>query len=122
MSDTPTAFKAPRLSLDCPVIASDPKADAISLGWTTLVDWTDASEDDIVRSIPIETASYVQTVSQERGLNVSHIFMNDAARDQNPIATYGSENVQRLKKIAAKYDPGQVFQVLQNDGFLLRKV
>lgn len=61
-------------------------------------------------------------VSQERGLNVSHIYMNDAARDQDPLATYGSDNVQRLKEVAAIYDPGQVFQNLQNDGFLLRSV
>lgn len=75
-----------------------------------------------MRSVAIETVSYWQEISQERGLNVSHVYMNDAARDQDPIATYGSENVQRLKEIAAKYDPRQVFQRLQNDGFLLYKI
>ncbi|KAM4066423.1 FAD binding domain-containing protein [Hirsutella rhossiliensis] len=90
--------------------------------WTTLVDWTDESADGLVRSVAIETTAYWQRLSQERGLDVSYIYMNDAARDQDPIATYGGANVQTLKEIAAKYDPGQVFQRLQNDGFLLYKV
>jgi len=47
--------------------------------------------------------------------------MNDASRDQNPIAGYGAENVAKLKAVSEKYDPTQIFQVLQNDGFLLRK-
>jgi hypothetical protein len=48
--------------------------------------------------------------------------MNDASRDQNPIASYGAANVQKLKEIAEKYDPEKVFQNLQNGGFLLKNV
>ena len=48
-------------------------------------------------------------------------YLNDASRDQNPLATYGTENLQRLKQIAIRYDPGEVFQKLQNDGFLVSK-
>lgn len=47
---------------------------------------------------------------------------NDASRDQNPLASYGAANVAKLKAVARKYDPSQVFQKLQNDGFLLWKV
>jgi hypothetical protein len=48
--------------------------------------------------------------------------MNDASRDQNPLASYGKDNVQKLKTVAAKYDPSQVFQKLQNGGFLLSRI
>lgn len=48
--------------------------------------------------------------------------MNDASRDQNPLAGYGEENLQRLKEIAAKYDPTKFFQKNQGNGFLLSKV
>jgi hypothetical protein len=48
--------------------------------------------------------------------------MNDASRDQSPLATYPSANLEKLKAVAAKYDSLRVFQNLQNDGFLLSKV
>lgn len=48
--------------------------------------------------------------------------MNDAARDQNPLASYGGANIARLKAVAAKYDPKRLFQEQQNEGFLLRDV
>ncbi|KAF2271689.1 uncharacterized protein EI97DRAFT_387396, partial [Westerdykella ornata] len=56
-----------------------------------------------------------------RGSHLETIYMNDASRDQNPLASYPEANLSRLREIAQKYDPGRVFQVLQNDGFLLSK-
>lgn len=91
------------------------------LGWTTLVDWVDEADDELVRSVSIELTEQWKTVSQERGLNIDYIYMNDASRDQNPLAGYGATNVDKLKKIAKKYDPNRVFQKLQNNGFLLSK-
>ncbi|KAF1969123.1 hypothetical protein BU23DRAFT_653834 [Bimuria novae-zelandiae CBS 107.79] len=89
--------------------------------WATLVDWTHAKDDEIVRAVPIATEKKWKELSEKRGLDVKYRFLNDASRDQNPLATYGTENLQRLKQIAIKYDPGKVFQNLQNDGFLVSK-
>lgn len=61
-------------------------------------------------------------LSEERNEALPYLFMNDASRDQNPLAGYGTENVAKLKQIALKYDKQQVFQRLQNDGFLLSRV
>ncbi|KAL1792962.1 hypothetical protein ACET3X_009469 [Alternaria dauci] len=88
--------------------------------WTTLVDWTDAADDAAVRAVPIAVTDTMKRLSEERGLDVPFIFTNDASRDQNPIASYGAANVQRLKAIAEKYDPDRVFQNQQAEGFLLR--
>ena len=55
------------------------------------------------------------------GLLLDFVFLNDANFDQNPIASYGPKNVAKLQAVSKKYDPDQVFQILQNDGFLLRK-
>ncbi len=49
------------------------------------------------------------------------LFMNDASRDQNPLASYGSESLARLKGVSKRYDPSQIFQALQNGGFLLSR-
>ncbi|KAI0802232.1 FAD-binding domain-containing protein [Xylaria sp. FL0064] len=89
--------------------------------WTTVVDWENATDDDEVRSVSIETSKAWEALGQYRSTSLPHIFMNDASRDQNPLASYGLENLTRLKRIALKYDGDGLFQKLQNDGFLLSK-
>jgi hypothetical protein len=91
-------------------------------GWTTIVDWENEADDVAARSVSIETTQYWQKLAQARELDVSFTYMNDASRDQNPLASYGSTNVKQLKTVAKKYDPTQMFQKLQNNGFLLSKV
>lgn len=86
-------------------------------GWTTLVDWTDESQDDTVRSVAIDTATYWQTLAQERDLSIDFCYMNDAARDQNPLSSYGTTNLDKLKQVSQKYDALQLFQTQQNGGF-----
>jgi hypothetical protein len=76
----------------------------------------------VVRAVPIAVTEVWKQQSKRRGLDIPYIFMNDASRDQNPIASYGSANVHKLKKIAEKYDPGEVFQNQQSGGFLLKNV
>lgn len=89
--------------------------------WTTLVDWADASQDQQVRQVSINTANSWQSLSQQRGLSESFLFMNDASREQDPLASYGSANLAKLKTIATKYDPTGFFQKQQNNGFLVSK-
>jgi hypothetical protein len=54
--------------------------------------------------------------SIENGL-LPWVYMNYADTSQQPLATYGAENVQKIRKAAAKYDPGEVFQKLCPGGF-----
>ncbi|TVY40960.1 Bifunctional solanapyrone synthase [Lachnellula cervina] len=90
--------------------------------WTTLIDWTNASDDEAVRQVSIDTTNQWKALGEERKLWLPHLFMNDASRDQNPIGAYGDDNVAKLKEIALKYDKNRVFQTLQNGGFLLSEV
>ncbi|MCJ1405575.1 hypothetical protein MMC11_008803 [Xylographa trunciseda] len=89
--------------------------------WTTLIDWSNASQDNEVRSTSIATTQKWQQLGQQRGLGETVLFMNDASRDQDPLAGYGATNLAKLKSISQKYDPSQVFQTLQSNGFLLSK-
>ncbi|KAK8040185.1 FAD-binding domain-containing protein [Apiospora rasikravindrae] len=102
----------------------EPKAKSVraATGWTTTVDWEAAQDDDVVRAVSIETTALMKRLSQARGLDVPFLYMNDASRDQNPIASYGSYSVERMKQVSQDYDREQVFQKLQNDGFLLKKL
>ncbi len=86
------------------------------------MDWQSGNDDAAVRAAPIATSEKWKELGEERGSYVPFLFMNDASRDQNPLAAYGSTNIERLKAASRKYDPSQVFQTLQNDGFLLSKI
>ncbi|ROW09241.1 hypothetical protein VPNG_05896 [Cytospora leucostoma] len=90
--------------------------------WTTLVDWNDAADDDTVRNVSINTSNKWKELGEQRELYIDYLYTNDASRDQNPMATYGEDNIIKLRGIAEKYDPNQVFQKLQDNGFLLRRV
>ncbi|KAH7350326.1 hypothetical protein BKA66DRAFT_516480 [Pyrenochaeta sp. MPI-SDFR-AT-0127] len=87
--------------------------------WDTSMDWFDAADDDTVRGLAIETTNKWEELGRARGSYLPFKFLNEASRDQNPLASYGGENLQRLQEIAAKYDPMQLFQKVQNSGFLL---
>lgn len=90
--------------------------------WTTLIDWQGENNDDTVRAASIATTEKWKQLGEQRGLYLPFVYMGDSSRDQNPIAGYGAANVAKLKAVSQKYDPTQIFQTLQNGGFLLSKV
>lgn len=54
--------------------------------------------------------------------NLQWTYLNYADRSQDPLASYGVENVRFMKDVAAKYDPDQVFQTLCPGGFKISDV
>lgn len=56
------------------------------------------------------------------GGNQEWIFMNYADPSQDPLRSYGVENVAKMRKVAAEYDPDQVFQKLCPGGFKISDV
>lgn len=84
------------------------------------MDWDKQEDDDLVRSVSIETSDYWDRIAQEQGLYLPFICMDHASRDQNPLASYGPDSLAKLRAISEKYDASQTFQQkLQNGGFLL---
>lgn len=70
--------------------------------------------------------AWVQAVREyassiENGL-LPWVYMNYADKSQKPLASYGVENIERLKSAASKYDPGKVFQELCPGGFKISDV
>ncbi|KAM7191814.1 hypothetical protein V8F33_008661 [Rhypophila sp. PSN 637] len=54
--------------------------------------------------------------------NLDWEYINYADASQNPLRSYGKANVDRLKAIARKYDPQEVFQKLCMGGFKIGAV
>ncbi|KAK1750379.1 hypothetical protein QBC47DRAFT_331922 [Echria macrotheca] len=49
-------------------------------------------------------------------------YLNYADKSQDPLSSYGEENVKTIKEVAAKYDPNGVFQTLCPGGFKVSHV
>ncbi|KAI0429968.1 hypothetical protein F5Y09DRAFT_309013 [Xylaria sp. FL1042] len=85
------------------------------------IQWEDSADDATAIATIQNMTAKVEALAQKQGLYLESKIMNDAGFNQNVLASYGSENLQRLKDVASQYDPSRVFQNLQNDGFLLSK-
>lgn len=54
--------------------------------------------------------------------NVGFRYLNYCEGTQDPFATYGADNIRKMKDAAAKYDPTGVFQTRVPGGFKISKV
>ncbi|KAH8879824.1 FAD-binding domain-containing protein [Thozetella sp. PMI_491] len=54
--------------------------------------------------------------------NVEFRYLNYCDGSQNPLSTYGEENIAKMKSAAAKYDPTGVFQTRLPGGFKISKI
>ncbi|KAI8957385.1 FAD-binding domain-containing protein [Daldinia sp. FL1419] len=89
--------------------------------WNPISTWTDPADDKQVHSVLTQIGDYVKSRSQARKLYDPFIFANIAARDQNVLASYGSQNLNFLRTVSQKYDRSGTFQRLQNGGFLVSR-
>lgn len=89
------------------------------LGLDITVQWS-LSVDDA--AIEIATESLLrQAIAYAESQNLYHryLYLNYAMQGQDPIASYGPENVEFLRQVSRKYDHGGVFQRLVPGGFKL---
>lgn len=85
------------------------------------LEWEDSANDAAAASAISNLTAKVEELTKTRGLFLETKMMNDAGYNQNVLASYGTSNLKRLRDVASRYDPSQVFQKLQNNGFLLGK-
>lgn len=52
----------------------------------------------------------LEQYATDMGGNMAWRYLNYADPSQDPLSTYGAANIQFMKDVATKYDPGQVFQ------------
>ncbi|KAF4556444.1 FAD-binding domain-containing protein 54 [Elsinoe fawcettii] len=81
--------------------------------------WTDPNDDDLIYRSASDILGAIREESKARGKGADYLYMNYAAPFQDVIASYGEENKKKLKEIASKWDPKNVFQDLQPGYFKL---
>ncbi|KAI0896877.1 FAD-binding domain-containing protein [Annulohypoxylon nitens] len=86
------------------------------------ITWTDSTQQQTIDDIASKITQRCTAATEAKNASLPYLFTNTAGMKQNVLGSFGTDNVNTIKTIAAKYDPEQVFQKLQNDGFLIRKL
>lgn len=61
----------------------------------------------------------LEAYAEAQGAATSWRYLNYVNPEQDPLSTYGEENVGFMKQVASKYDPSGFFQTRVNGGFKL---
>ncbi|TDZ39515.1 FAD-dependent monooxygenase yanF [Colletotrichum trifolii] len=94
-------------------------ADGPTSNWLLALTVDKEANQDTLLPMALEFRDEVNAYAKEMGMFKEWSYLNYAYADQNPIATYGEENVALLRAVAAKVDPNGVFQRLRTTGFKL---
>ncbi|KAI1143327.1 FAD-binding domain-containing protein [Hypoxylon sp. FL0543] len=86
------------------------------------VTWTDPAQDQAIWNISQRITQRCTDAAKAKNLLLPYLFMNTAGMEQDVLGSFGAQNVAFIEAVAAKYDPGKVFQRLQNNGFLIRNL
>jgi hypothetical protein len=86
------------------------------------INWKDPALDAQIYALSRTITAKLVAAAQAKGVLLPYLFMNTAGTAQGVLDSFGAANVQTIKKVAARYDLGKVFQRLQHDGYLIRKV
>lgn len=81
--------------------------------------WSNAADDAAILKFFCSIIKTVKAEAKSKGLDNEYIYMNYASQFEDPISSYGAQNVDRLRRISKKYDPQQVFQKLHPGHFKL---
>ncbi|EDU45578.1 FAD binding domain containing protein [Pyrenophora tritici-repentis Pt-1C-BFP] len=80
--------------------------------------WTNIKDDELVLKSHAKIVKTMQAEAKRRDLAIDYVYMNYASPFQDVISSYG-KNAEKLRRIALKYDPTEVFQKLQPGYFKL---
>ncbi|KAF1940310.1 FAD binding domain-containing protein [Clathrospora elynae] len=80
--------------------------------------WNNTRDDNTVYKVMSDIIQAIKTESEALGVQNDYVYMNYASQFQDVIASYGTSK-SKLKAIARKYDPKNVFQTLQPGYFRL---
>ncbi|KAK3935416.1 hypothetical protein QBC46DRAFT_462088 [Diplogelasinospora grovesii] len=89
----------------------------ITQTWFALdVGWLNANDDAAAYKATASLNSKIEQLAKNENVAVDYIFMNDASDEQDVIASYGKQNVKRLRAVQKIYDPTLVFRRLVPGG------
>jgi hypothetical protein len=91
--------------------------DEPAIMWLIAVTVDTEENQEIIQPLTMEFRNAVEEYATLMGLNKNWPYLNYAMGDQDPLASYGEENLSIIRAAAEKYDPTKVFQKLRGSGF-----
>jgi hypothetical protein len=79
----------------------------------------DAAASDGFEEALKDLLGLIERLTKEEGTFHKYKYLNFAASFQEPLASYGADELEKLKTVAKKYDPRGVFQTQVPGGFKL---
>jgi hypothetical protein len=98
------------------------KAEEPLVLWLATLAVRDARQEAIGREKVIAWKNAVEDFAKSVGAHDKFIYLDYANEAQDPLRSYGVENVNFMKAVAAKYDPEGIFQTRCPGGFKISKV
>lgn len=95
------------------------KEDLIMLLFTMAVE--SKEQEAIAQAQMRQWGDAVMEFARSRGSAADWQYINYAYDYQDPLSSYGAENVRKIRQAAAKYDPNGVFQTRAPGGFKVTK-
>lgn len=83
-------------------------ADLVSASIT--INWDQAADDSAATGAAKAMMARQQAVVRSAGLSAPYVYLNYADVSQDPIRTYGEDNVRRLWAASRNYDPQGLLQ------------
>lgn len=81
--------------------------------------WSNEEDDTAIYEMISTVLTNIKAEAISHGVQNDYVYMNYGSQFQDVIKSYGPDNKAKLKSIASKYDPKQVFQTLQPGYFKL---
>ncbi|KAI0409330.1 FAD-binding domain-containing protein [Xylaria palmicola] len=118
------AFGSQPISANAARAASDTPLglEVVEQDWAyATLTWESQDDDSAAMDLLVRMGQGFASAAKHHGSEIRYRFMNDAYDGQDVLMSYGAENLQKLIDISRRYDPDQVFQRLQNGGWLLSR-
>lgn len=81
-----------------------------------------AAEEAAARARLVALRDALKAYARAEGLDVAWEYLGYADGSQDPLGSYGADNVRFLREVAARYDPDRVFQTRVPGGFKISRV
>lgn len=86
------------------------------------ISWQGANQDALFEAAGAELIKRIDDFAKSIGADNPYLYLDYADKTQDPLSSYGEENVKKMKAAAQKYDPTGVFQKLVPGGFKISQV
>ncbi|KAK7953586.1 hypothetical protein PG996_014478 [Apiospora saccharicola] len=107
---------------DVPVRTRDENLQHDSIIWLADATMSTPEQEAYLQKAIGSLTKTLEEYTIEKGGYTQWRYLNYVDPSQNPLKSYGEDNVRRMKEVAAQYDPDRFFQERVSSGFKLSKV